>query len=172
MPRVRWIPALLAALSLLAMMSAACGDDDDDDDDGEVEPPEPTEIETEEAPQPATEITIIVLDLGGPAGPPADNGIGRFDQEELLVVAGAEIAVTVDNQDAAIFHNFAVYPDEASAPQPGAPASEFEQALAGSELEQGPVTQQVTFTAPAAGETLFFQCDAHQTWMVGTIRAQ
>ena len=169
MPRALWIPAPLAALSLLAMMSVACGDDDDD---GEVEAPVPTEIETEEAPQPATEITIVVLDLGGPAGPPADNGIGRFDQEELLVVAGAEIAVTVDNQDTEIFHNFAVYPDEASAPEPGAPASEFEGALAGSELEQGPVTQEVRFTAPAAGETLYFQCDAHQTWMVGTIRAQ
>lgn len=149
----------------ILLTAAACrGDDDDGGAVAETEAEEPTteEATSEAATEPATEITIVATSVA--ISNPSTQVPWRFDKDELAVLAGAEITITVDNQDPGTSHNFAVYTDERAASAPSA-------ALAASEVAEGPSTQTVVFTAPAAGETLYFQCDPHPR-MNGTITAQ
>jgi len=85
----------------------------------------------------------------------------KFDLSTITVKAGGAVHLTVDNQDGGVPHNWALYEDEAAAGAGGAP-------IAGTELENGPIQQQLTFTAPAAGE-YFYQCDVHPATMTGKL---
>jgi cytochrome c oxidase subunit 2 len=82
-----------------------------------------------------------------------------FDPEELAVKAGSPVNLTFDNQDEGIFHNWALYRDQAA-------ADAGEDPMAASELEKGAVQQEVEFDAPDVG-LYFFRCDAHPATMFG-----
>ncbi len=87
-----------------------------------------------------------------------------FDIGEMKVKAGSTVQLTIDNQDGGIMHNWALYTSEDAANANEAP-------LANTELEAGPIQQQLTFTAPAAGE-YFYRCDVHPTTMTGKLIAE
>ena len=88
----------------------------------------------------------------------------RFDLETMTVKAGGTVRLKVDNQDKGVTHNWALYTSEDA-------AAGAEPPLTGTELEVGPIEQELTFTVPEAG-TYFFQCDAHPNTMTGTLIAQ
>ena len=92
--------------------------------------------------QPVTEFTIVAEDL-------------RFDLDRIIVPAGEEVTATIDNRDSGIGHNLAVsLPDGEAA----------------TEIENGPVEQTLTFTAPEPGE-YDFVCDPHASTMKGVVQA-
>lgn len=79
-----------------------------------------------------------------------------FDVTELEAPAG-QIIIKLDNQDAGILHNIAVFQgDDASGELMGA-----------TDLESGPVQQELTLDLQP-GE-YYYQCDAHPTTMKGTL---
>ncbi len=84
-----------------------------------------------------------------------------FDIEEIEAEADRQVVITFDNRDAAVPHNWAVYESEEAATSGGAP-------IAGSPIENGPLTQTIAFDAPEPG-TYFFRCDVHPTTMTGTL---
>ena len=84
-----------------------------------------------------------------------------FDIEEIVAEADGQIAITFDNRDADVPHNWAVYESEEA-------ATSGETPIAGSPIENGPLTQTIVFDAPEPG-TYFFLCDVHPTTMTGTL---
>lgn len=80
-----------------------------------------------------------------------------FDLSELLMTAGGSVTVSVENEDAGIPHNFAVYTDETASRE-----------IFSGEIFTGVATREYTFDAPEPGE-YFFRCDVHPTQMTGTI---
>jgi len=88
----------------------------------------------------------------------------KFDQDTLTVPAGSSVKLTVDNQDASITHNFALYTSKEA-------AAGGESAIAKTKFELGPVQQTLVFNAPEAG-SYFFRCDVHPTTMTGTFIVQ
>jgi plastocyanin len=98
-----------------------------------------------------TEVTIVAKNI-------------TFDLGEIRAPAGGTVHLTVDNQDGGVIHNWALYTSEDAANAGDAP-------LASTELEAGPVQQELTFTAPDAGE-YFYRCDVHPTTMTGKFIAE
>jgi cytochrome c oxidase subunit 2 len=84
-----------------------------------------------------------------------------FDVTNIEVEAGRQVTVTLDNRDAGVPHNWALYDSEQAANSGAA-------AIAATSIEAGPNTQSVTFDAPEPG-TYFFRCDVHPTLMTGTL---
>jgi plastocyanin len=80
-----------------------------------------------------------------------------FDTDELMLPAGSQASLTLDNRDEAVQHNVAIYTEEGGEPI-------FE-----GELITGPAEQAYTFTIPEPGE-YYFQCDVHPQ-MNGTVIA-
>ena len=128
--RIRSIAALLA----LAFLPAAAGCGGDGGDGGG------RSAGTDE--EPVTEVTIAAEEV-------------RFDLEHIVVPAGEEVTVTVDNRDEGIGHNLTV----------ALPDGE-----ARTEVEAGPVQQTLRFTAPEPGE-YDFVCDPHAATMEGVVQA-
>ncbi|MDE0805517.1 MAG: cupredoxin domain-containing protein [Acidimicrobiales bacterium] len=91
-----------------------------------------------ETQDPVSEFTIV-----------ADNL--RWDIDRVVIAAGDEVTVTVENRDRGIPHNFHVR-------SPGDPKTE---------LEDGIVTQMLRFSIDEPGEYVFV-CDAHLQ-MTGTV---
>lgn len=82
----------------------------------------------------------------------------RFTATQLEAASGKPIAVKFDNQDAGVFHNFALYTDEAhTVPVPGG----------ATQLAAGPVVQDLTVDLKAG--TYYFRCDVHPVEMTGTL---
>jgi plastocyanin len=79
-----------------------------------------------------------------------------FDKSEIRVAGGEEITIQHDNQDDGIPHNFAIYK-----------TSEANDLVAATEIEPGPVQQELIVEALEPGE-YFFRCDTHPTLMTGT----
>ena len=73
----------------------------------------------------------------------------KFDKDTLVAPAGREIVVALDNQDAGVSHNFAVYS-----------AKDAKQNLFRGELFEGKETREFRFQSPEAG-VYYFRCDAH-----------
>ncbi|MEX2237857.1 MAG: cupredoxin domain-containing protein [Dehalococcoidia bacterium] len=98
-------------------------------------------------------------DSGGgapPAGTPVESititaRSIEFDIDEFIVEAGAEITVTFENEDEGVPHNIA-----------------FSELGVRTDVEDGPTTQQLTFTADEPGEYEFV-CDAHPPQMRGRV---
>lgn len=84
---------------------------------------------------PSNSVTIVAKDLA-------------FDQKALTLTASAQIAVTFDNQDPDIPHNFAIY------------SKDLTQKVFDTGIFPGVETREDTFAAPAAGEYTF-RCDVH-----------
>ena len=94
---------------------------------------------------------------GGPSAVTSATVVGKgiaFDVDTLSVTAGQQVTITFDHKDAGVFHNFHV--------QAGA-AGDFK-----TEIEQGPVTQILTFTIDQPGSYTFI-CDVHPGQMKGTL---
>lgn len=87
--------------------------------------------------QPATEWTVVADGL-------------EFDTDTIVVPAGQEVSITLDNQDGGTLHNIAVYSEE---------DGDREEVFRG-ELFEGENSRTYTFAAPPAGVYLF-RCDAH-----------
>ena len=88
----------------------------------------------------------------------------KFNLKDLTVEAAKPVTVTLDNQDAGIQHDWALYADERTANRGGQP-------LAATSLKQGPSKDSTNFTVQKAG-TYFFRCDVHPTTMKGTLVAR
>lgn len=82
-----------------------------------------------------------------------------FDTQAITVPADQPAQIRVENEDAGIFHNIAVYRD--------AQASDL---VARGTLFDGPRTRDYRFAAFPAG-TYYFQCDLHPA-MSGTLIAE
>ena len=82
-----------------------------------------------------------------------------FDTQTITVPAEQPAQIRVENEDAGIFHNIAVYRD--------AQASDL---VARGKLFDGPRTRDYHFAAFPAG-TYYFQCDLHPA-MSGTLIAE
>jgi plastocyanin len=83
-----------------------------------------------------------------------------FNTDALQAPADEPFAVTFDNRDTGVYHNFALYESEDD-------AGDTDKAIAASELESGPDTQTVEVPALPPGE-YYFQCDLHPN-MRGTL---
>jgi plastocyanin len=94
--------------------------------------------------------------FGGGGGRIVAEGIA-FDTNELMLPAGMEASLTLDNRDEAVQHNVAIYTEEGGEP------------IFQGELITGPAEQAYTFTIPEPGE-YYFQCDVHPQ-MNGTVVA-
>ncbi|CAN5145366.1 hypothetical protein BH20ACT24_BH20ACT24_13050 [soil metagenome] len=80
-----------------------------------------------------------------------------FDTTELSLPGGTEVALTLDNRDDAVQHNFSMYTDETGS-----------EALFSGEIITGPSAVTYTFDSPQPGE-YYFRCDVHPTQMEGTV---
>lgn len=84
----------------------------------------------------------------------------KFQQKILVAKAGADIKVSLSNQDGGTLHNFALYTDK----------SAKENLFRGDAFEGKKVVDE-NFKAPAAG-IYFFRCDVHPDSMTGTFIAK
>jgi plastocyanin len=93
---------------------------------------------------------------GGGGGTIVAEGLA-FDTSELMLPAGREASLTLDNRDEGTPHNVAIYVEEGGEP------------IFQGEVFNGPAQQTYTFTIPEPGE-YYFQCDVHPQ-MNGTVVA-
>ncbi len=121
MKRIAVLPASL--LLLLLAVTACCSD------------PDVMALATEAADTaPASSFNVVAKNT-------------QFDTDTLVVIAGEETVVRLDNQDGAL-HNVAVYTEEGGDP------------IYRGELFTGPETREYRFQSPQAG-VYYFRCDAH-----------
>ena len=83
-----------------------------------------------------------------------------FSTDSLVAPAGESFTVVFDNQDGVEPHNFAIYTDESAS-----------EAIGGTDIETGPITQELAVDGLEAGE-YFFKCDVHPTTMTGTLTVE
>ena len=83
-----------------------------------------------------------------------------FSTDSLVAPAGESFTVVFDNQDGVEPHNFAIYTDESAS-----------EAIDGTEIETGPLKQELAVDGLEAGE-YYFQCDVHPTTMTGTLTVE
>lgn len=120
---------LTGTLAVASMLLVGCGGGSDADLPA---------LATEAADvQPMTEVTVVANDL-------------EFDTDTIVMPAGQEVSLTLENQDGGTLHNIAVYIDE---------DGEREEVYRG-ELFEGDNSRTYTFQAPPSGVYLF-RCDAH-----------
>ncbi len=80
-----------------------------------------------------------------------------FNKTTITVPAGATVLVHFYNDDAGIYHNFAVYTNSAATTP-----------IFKGQLIQGVSMITYTFTAPSTPGNYWFRCDVHPTIMYGT----
>jgi mono/diheme cytochrome c family protein/plastocyanin len=113
-------------------------------------PPAPTAAagETPTAAAASTELKLVAKNL-------------LFDTSTLTGVAGKELTITLDNQDAAIPHNVHFFKGaDATAPSIG-----------NTDINSGPLTETLKI-GPLDPGTYYYQCDVHPTTMFGTLTVQ
>lgn len=135
------------ALGLALILAVACNGDDGGGGETPVASETPVADEEPEA-------------GGGPAEIQMLPGTA-FDTDELIIGAGVDVKITVDNTDG--FHNFAVYISEDD-------ALGGEDSIAETETCNAPCVDSVSVNL-AAGE-YFFRCEVHPTIMTGTLTVQ
>ena len=135
---------LLAPVTLgILLVVAACGGGEEEEAGGETSVPRTT------AAAPTYGIKMVPTI--------------KFDKTELTVPAGKEVAITADNTDDGVSHNFAVYKDRDAAEAGDDP-------LAATDICSGPCSETATINLNA-GE-YFFRCDVHPSQMTGTLTAE
>jgi plastocyanin len=136
----------------LVFAGVIIGSIDGIDVESEVFPTQAPESESEAAPPTPSAPGETVIQLL------AENIL--FDQRALTATAGASVTVQLENRDAGVLHNFALYTDNTA-----------NQAIFMGDLSTGVETVTYTFDAPAPG-TYFFRCDVHPDTMTGSFTVQ
>jgi plastocyanin len=114
-----------------------------------------------------------------PAGPLPGEGVTtivardlKFAQQVVRVAPGAAVTLTMDNQDTGVPHNIEFYDSpkagEGSLLEGCSAGCKDEGSALATAIESGPVKQEFTFTAPAAGRYGYW-CAVHPTTMTGTM---
>ena len=101
---------------------------------------------------------------GATGGPVAVTLVAQnilFDLSAITASPGVEVTITLDNRDAGVLHNVAVYTN------PSASSSIFV-----GELTTGPTTLDNAFTSPSTPGNYFFRCDVHPDTMTGSFVVQ
>ena len=101
---------------------------------------------------------------GATGGPVAVTLVAQnilFDLSAITASPGVEVTITLDNRDAGVLHNVAVYTN------PSASSSIFV-----GELTTGPTTLDNAFTSPSTPGNYFFRCDVHPDTMTGAFVVQ
>ena len=99
-------------------------------------------------------------DVSTPGGPVNTTLVARnlsFDKRSITASPGVDVTVRLDNQDAGVIHNFAVYTNRS----------------AGTKIYVGPTSTGIAqtndnFKAPTSPGNYFFRCDAHPDQMTGS----
>ena len=102
-------------------------------------------------------------EVGGPGGggPVSVHIVAKnllFDKRTISAGSGAQITVTLDNQDAGVLHNIAFYTNRSATTK-----------IAGTNPVAGPLVEEIKFPAPSAPGNYFFRCDVHPDTMTGTL---
>jgi len=79
-----------------------------------------------------------------------------YDKRTLGALPNSQVTLVLDNQDAGVLHNFALYTNNRAT-----------QKIFVGELVTGPGKATYTFKAPGAGN-YYFRCDVHPDQMTGT----
>lgn len=79
-----------------------------------------------------------------------------FNPRSLSAPSGSPVTVQMDNRDAGVQHNFALYNNQSAS-----------QRIFVGDLDAGPAIKNYTFDAPPPG-TYFFRCDVHPEQMTGS----
>jgi len=104
-----------------------------------------------------------VADDGGPTtpgGPVNVTIVARnlaYDKRTIAASPGADMTVTLDNQDSGVLHNIAFYTNRSGSTK-----------IYIGELTAGPGKLVEKFKAPSSAGNYFFRCDAHPDQMTGT----
>jgi plastocyanin len=119
----------------------------------EVFPTQAPRPENGEGPQPtavpgATQLELVAQNIA-------------FDPMSLSATAGQPVSLTMDNRDAGVPHNFALYRDRSAG-----------QVLFQGELVTGPTVITYNFDAPGTPGNYFFRCDVHPDTMTGQFTVQ
>lgn len=146
-PHLTWLSGALMVAAALAIFAAAYGvgglfgraaDDKAKDAD--------TRIVAAEEPSGTPDLTLRAQNVA-------------FDAKEIIVPAGRPAVIRLDNEDAGILHNIAVYRD-----------AQVSELVTRGKLFDGPRTRDYRFEAFEAG-TYYFQCDLHPS-MNGVLRSE
>ncbi len=81
----------------------------------------------------------------------------QYDKHSITLPANTQVTVTLNNQDAGVSHNFAVYKDKSASTK-----------IFGGDLVTGPATKDYSFSTPGPG-SYYFRCDVHPDTMNGTL---
>jgi hypothetical protein len=100
---------------------------------------------------------------GGPGGggPVSVRIVAKtltFDKRTISAGPGAQITVTLDNQDAGVLHNIAFYTNRSATTK-----------IAATNPAAGPILEELKFAAPTAAANYFYRCDVHPDTMTGTL---
>jgi plastocyanin len=112
----------------------------------------------------ATAVTVAAEAGGGEAGGPVSLKLVakniQFDKSTLNAAPGAQVTITLDNQDAGQQHNVGFYRTNKF--------TESDKIFA-LDILKGPASGTGTFTAPSKAGNYFFRCDVHPDQMKGTL---
>jgi plastocyanin len=115
---------------------------------------------------PLVDSNDVVAEEGVDGGPTTPGGpvnatlVARslaFDKRTISASPGADVTVTLDNQDSGVLHNVAFYTNRSAGTK-----------IYVGELTAGPGKLVEKFKAPASPGNYFFRCDAHPDQMTGT----
>jgi plastocyanin len=98
-------------------------------------------------------------DGGVPGGPVSVTVVARnlqFDRRSITASPGAQVTVTLNNQDAGVLHNIAFYTNRSAS-----------QSIAVGELFAGVASRDLQFNAPDRAGNYFYRCDVHPDTMTG-----
>jgi plastocyanin len=84
----------------------------------------------------------------------------RFNTSRLIAPAGTQVTLTLQNEDAGVLHNIAIYTSR-----------DAQQSIFIGDLFAGVATRQYEFNTPPPG-TYFFRCDSHPDTMNGTFTSR
>jgi plastocyanin len=138
----RWLYGVYVIIPIFALMYVLTNVPVEDAGGGEASPtPEPG---------PCEECTIVA------------SGV-KFDKATLEIPSDTEVTVILDNQDAGVIHDFAVWESEEAATSGDQSAK-----IATTNPVTGVAEDDVTFTAPDPG-TYYFNCTYHPPSMFGDL---
>jgi plastocyanin len=101
---------------------------------------------------------------GGPASVTVVAKDLKFDKGQIAVATGAQVTLTLDNEDPGVSHNISFFPSNR--------ATSATDRIAGLDPFAGVARQDLKFTAPSKAGKYFFRCDVHPDTMSGQLVIQ